>query len=100
MHSHNAPCAFVRELAASGVKDLTVIPSNATGYQVDLLIGVGAVKTLYNSYCGLDYLGAAPHFRRRSESGALNVLEFEEMGLLRGLKAAEAESPSFRCRMA
>lgn len=88
VHSHEAPCAFVRQLVRNGVKDLTVVPSNAAGYQVDLLIGAGCVKTLYNSYCGLDYLGVAPNFRRFAESGRLEVLEFEEMGLMRGLHAS------------
>ncbi len=88
VHSHEAPAAFVREMVRTGVKDLTIVPSNAAGYQVDLLIGAGAVRRLYNSYCGLDYLGAAPNFRRYAEGGRLDVVEFEEMGLLRGLKAS------------
>ena len=89
-HSHEAPAAFVRELIRKGVRDLSVVPSNAAGYHVDILIGAGCVGKLYNSYCGLDYLGAAPNFRRKAEAGSLNVLEFEEMGLLRGLKASSA----------
>ena len=89
-HSHEAPCAFCRELVRRGVKDLTLVPSNAAGYQVDILLGGGCVKTLYNSYCGLDYLGAAPNFRRLTQSGALDVLELDEMGLMRGLKASAA----------
>jgi glutaconate CoA-transferase subunit A len=89
-HSHEAPCAFARALVRRGVKDLTIVPSNAAGYQVDLLIGGGCVKTLYNSYCGLDYIGAAPNFRRFAESGKLDVLELDEMGLMRGLKASVA----------
>ena len=88
VHSHEAPCAFARELVRRKVKNLTVVPSNAAGYQVDLLIGAGCVSTLYNSYCGLDYIGAAPNFRRSAENGTLNVVEFEEMGLIRGLKAS------------
>ena len=90
VHSHEAPCAFVRELVRRKARNLTVVPSNAAGYQVDLLIGAGCVKTLYNSYCGLDYLGAAPNFRRFAESGRLEVVEFEEMGLMRGLHASAA----------
>lgn len=89
-HSHEAPSAFSRELVRRGVKNLILVPSNAAGYQVDILIGGGCVKTLYNSYCGLDYVGAAPNFRRYAESGKLDVLELDEMGLLRGLKASAA----------
>jgi glutaconate CoA-transferase, subunit A len=86
-HSHDAPSAFVREIVRKGAKDLILVPSNTAGYQVDILIGAGCVSTLYNSYCGLDYLGIAPNFRRLVEYGRLNVVELEEMGLLRGLKA-------------
>ena len=89
-HSHEAPCAFARELVRKGVKGLTLVPTNATGYQTDILLGAGCVKTLYMSYVGLDYIGVAPNFRKMSESGKLNVVEFDEMGLLRGLKAAAA----------
>src|SRR3972149_6332978 len=89
-HSHEAPSAFCRELVRRGVRDLTLVPSNAAGYQVDTLLGGGCVKTLYNSYCGLDYLGAAPNFRRLTQSGALDVLELDEMGLMGGPKASAA----------
>ena len=89
-HSHEAPCAFARELVRRGTKDLTVIPSNAAGYQIDIMIGGGCISTLYNSYCGLDYVGAAPNFRRFAESGKLRVIELDEMGLLRALKASAA----------
>lgn len=87
-HSREAPCAFVRELIRQGIKDLTIIPSNSTAYQTDILLGAGCVKTLYSSYVGLDYIGVAPNYRRLAESGQLEILEFDEMGLLRGLKAA------------
>lgn len=89
-HSHEAPSAFSRELVKRGVKNLTVIPGNAAGYQVDILIGGGCISTLYSSYCGLDYVGAAPNFRRYAESGRLRVIELDEMGLLRALKASAA----------
>ena len=89
-HSHEAPAAFSRELVRRGVRDLTVVPSNAGGYQVDVLIGGGCVKKLYNSYCGLDYIGAAPNFRRYAQSGRLAIVELDEMGLMRGLKASVA----------
>ena len=51
IHSHEAPSAFARELIRQGVKNLTIVPTNASGYQSDILIGAGCVKTIYNSYC-------------------------------------------------
>jgi glutaconate CoA-transferase subunit A len=80
----------VREIIRRGVKDLTLVPTNATGYQTDILIGAGCVKRIYVSYVGLDYIGPAPNFRRLAETGNLDVIEFEEMGLLRALKASAA----------
>lgn len=89
-HSRESPNAFSRELVRSGVKNLTIVPTNATAYQTDILIGAGCVKTLYLSYCGMDYIGAAPNFRRFAEAGKLDIIEFDEMGLLRALKATAA----------
>ena len=89
-HSHNSPAALVRELIRKGIRDLTLVPINASGYQSDILLGAGCVKTVYVSYIGLDYIGTAPNFRRLSESGKLDVVEFDEMGLLRGLKVSAA----------
>ena len=89
-NSQMGPSAFVRELIRKGVKDLIVVPTNNTGYQTDILLGAGCVKTVYSSYIGLDYIGAAPNFRRLAETGRLDVIELDEMGLLRGLKASAA----------
>jgi len=90
VNSQMGPSAFSRELIRRGVKDLTLIPTNNTGYQTDILLGAGRVKSVYISYVGLDYLGAATNFRRLAETGKLDVVEFDEMGLLRGLKASAA----------
>lgn len=87
-HSHNSPAALVRELIRRGVKDLTLVTINASGYQADILLGAECVKTVYTSYIGLDYIGTAPNFRRLAESGNLDMVELDEMGLLRGLKAS------------
>jgi glutaconate CoA-transferase, subunit A len=89
-HSHNAPSSFVRELIRQGPKNLTLVPGAASGYQTDVLLGTGLIKTLYMSYVGLDYIGIAPNFKRLSEAGKLDVIELDEMGLWRGLKAAGA----------
>jgi glutaconate CoA-transferase subunit A len=90
VNSQLGPAAFVREIIRRGVKNLTIVPTNNTGYQTDILIGAGCVRTIYISYVGLDYMGAAPNFRRLAETGKLDVIEFDEMGLLRGLKASAA----------
>ncbi|MDX2513442.1 MAG: CoA-transferase [Desulfobacterales bacterium] len=89
-NSHMGPSAFAREIIRRGVKDLTIVPTNNTGYQTDILLGAGCVKSIYISYVGLDYIGPAPNFRRLAETGQLDIVELDEMGLLRGLKASAA----------
>jgi len=84
-NSHMGPSAFARELIRRGIKDLTIVPTNNTGYQTDILLGAGCVKTIYVSYVGLDYIGPAPNYRRLAETGQLDIIEFDEMGLLRGV---------------
>jgi glutaconate CoA-transferase subunit A len=86
---NNAPNAFVREIIRRKIKDLIIIPSNATGYQTDILIGAGCVKKIYSSYVGLDYIGIAPNFRRFAETGKLETVDLCELGLLRALKAGQ-----------
>jgi glutaconate CoA-transferase, subunit A len=88
-HINNQPNAFVRELVRQGKKNLTIIPTNGSGYQVDILIGAGCVGKLFSCYCGLDYVGPAPNFRRFSEAGKLNTVELDELGLLQAVKAGE-----------
>jgi glutaconate CoA-transferase subunit A len=95
MGSNNVPNAFIREIIRRKIKDITVIPTNVAGYQVDLLIGVGAVKKLYSSFVGLDYPGFAPHFRKQAEEGKLDVVDLDELGLLYALKAGGAGLPFY-----
>jgi glutaconate CoA-transferase subunit A len=85
----NGPSAFVRELIRKKVKDLTLIPSNATGYQTDILLGARCVKKIYAAYVGLDYIGLAPNFKRLAQAGELNVVDLCELGLLYALKAGQ-----------
>lgn len=86
-HSHNSPMAIVRQIIRNGVKDLTLIPGNSGGFQSDILIGAGCVKTVYLSYIGFEYLGMAPNFRRKAEAGELEVKECDEAFVVRGLRA-------------
>jgi glutaconate CoA-transferase, subunit A len=88
-HANNAPNAFAREIIRKGVKDLTLIPINTTGYQSDILIGAGCVKKIYCSYVGFDHVGGAPNYRRAAESGEIEVVDLEELGLLKALRAGK-----------
>jgi glutaconate CoA-transferase, subunit A len=92
---NNAPNAFVREVIKRRVKDLILVPTNGSGYQSDILIGAGCVKKIYSSYVGLDYLGMAPNFRRFAEAGQLDVVDLDELGLLKALKAGQMGAPFY-----
>jgi glutaconate CoA-transferase, subunit A len=76
---YQKPMAFVRALARARRKDLTIV-GTANSYDIDLLAGVGCLKTVETSYVGLEKFGLARNFRRQAESGALKVLDYPEMG--------------------
>ena len=90
LQSNNSPNAFVREIIRRRLKNLTLILTNNAGYHADILIGAGCVKKVYMSYIGLDYLGFAPNFKRIAEAGKLEVVDLDEMGLFRALKAGSS----------
>lgn len=71
---HRAPMAFVRELVRQDVSDVTLV-GLASSMDVDLPVGTGHASTVHYGYVGFEALGLAPNFRRRAESGALDVRE-------------------------
>ncbi|MBU9652515.1 hypothetical protein L0Z16_06990 [Burkholderia multivorans] len=76
---YQKPMAFVRALARARRKDLTIV-GTANSYDIDLLAGAGCLKTVETSYVGLEKFGLARNFRRQTESGALKVVDYPEMG--------------------
>jgi NADPH-dependent 2,4-dienoyl-CoA reductase/sulfur reductase-like enzyme len=77
VHLSNTPMALVRQLIRRGVKDLEIIPTPATGLWVDILIAANAVRKIYVSYIGLEFLGLAPNFRRWAEAGRIEVVDVD-----------------------
>jgi glutaconate CoA-transferase subunit A len=72
------PMALVRELARQGRRDLTVV-GTVNGNDVDLLAGAGCLRRVETSYVGLEKYGLALNFRRRVESGELEVVDYPEV---------------------
>jgi len=68
VHFSNTPLALVRELIRRGVRDLEIIPTPATGLWVDMLLAAGAVRKLWVSYIGMEFMGLAHNFRRAVEA--------------------------------
>jgi glutaconate CoA-transferase subunit A len=80
---YRRPAALARELIRAGRRDLELI-GLTLGYESDLLIAAGCVSTIRSGYVGLDFIGAAPHFRADSE---VRVVEETEASIICGLRA-------------
>ncbi|MCL4520666.1 MAG: CoA transferase subunit A [Firmicutes bacterium] len=86
------PMAMVRALARSGVKDLRLIV-DVGGPDVDLLIGVGAVREVLYAFVGFEFLGLAPHFRAARQNQSVAFQEWTEYTIMAGLDATIKRIP-------
>lgn len=88
MTIYRRPVAFVRELLRREPrpKDLTLLCFTA-GYESDLLVGAGCVKTVRSVYFGLESFGFAPMFTEKANRGEIDILEETESSLAMGLRA-------------
>lgn len=71
---HRAPGAMLHELVRQGKKRLTLIKT-AGSYDVDLLVGAGALETAVVAYVGFETMGMAPRYRKAVEAGTLKLIE-------------------------
>lgn len=83
----------IRQIIRLGAKDLTIIPTPSARLAIDLLIAAGAVRKVYASYVGLEFLGLAPNFRRAVEGGQIEVSDVDETSIVYGYRAAAAGLP-------
>ena len=93
------PVAFVAELAASGRTGLHVV-SFAASFEVDLLVGAGAVASVSSGYVGFGHAGRPPHFVAAVEGGRIEDREYTEWLLLDRLRAASMGKPFLPTRAA
>src|SRR5215207_11668647 len=79
MTIYRRPTAFVRELLRCDPRprDLTLLCFTA-GFESDLLVGAGCVKTVRSVYFGLESFGFAPMFTEKANRGELEILEETE----------------------
>ena len=89
--SRRKPMALVRAIAASSLKDLTVVSYG--GPDVGLLCAAGKVKKLVYGFVSLDSIPLDPHFRRARQAGAVEISELDEGMLQWGLYAASLRLP-------
>lgn len=88
MTVYRRPVAFVRALLRRDPrpKDLTLLCFTA-GFESDLLVGAGCVKTVRSVYFGLESFGFAPMFTEKANRGDIHILEETESSLAMGLRA-------------
>jgi glutaconate CoA-transferase, subunit A len=89
--SRRKPMALVRAIAASSLKDLTVVSYG--GPDVGLLCAAGKVGKLVYGFVSLDSILLDPHFRRARQAGAVEISELDEGMLQWGLYAASLRLP-------
>lgn len=88
MTVYRRPVGFVRALLQRDPrpKDLTLLCFTA-GFESDLLVGAGCVKTVRSVYFGLESFGFAPMFTEKANRGDIEILEETESSLAMGLRA-------------
>jgi glutaconate CoA-transferase, subunit A len=88
MTLYRRPVAFVQELLRRDPRprDLTLLNFTA-GYESDLLVGAGCVKTVRSVYFGLESFGLAPMFTEAAGRGAITIQEETEASIVMGLRA-------------
>ncbi|MFN8448912.1 MAG: CoA-transferase [Anaerolineae bacterium] len=88
---YRRPVGFVRALLRRDPrpKDLTLLCFTA-GFESDLLVGAGCVKTVRSVYFGLESFGFAPMFTEKANRGEIDILEETESSIAMGLRAQMA----------
>ncbi|HEY5700533.1 MAG TPA: CoA-transferase [Gammaproteobacteria bacterium] len=88
-------CAMsaVRALIRRGARDLHLLGVPQIGFQGDMLIGAGCVRTLETAALTLGEFGAAPRFNAAIKSGRLQMRDSTCPAIHAGLQAAEKGIP-------
>src|SRR5918996_2686019 len=85
--------AVVRALIRRGVKDLHLIGVPQLGFQADLLIGAGCVRSIEAAAVTLGEQGPAPRFVAAVKAGAVEMRDSTCPAIHAGLLAAEKGVP-------
>jgi glutaconate CoA-transferase subunit A len=90
--SRRKPMALIRAIAASDLKDLTLVSYG--GPDVGILCALNKVRKLVFGFVSLDSIALEPHFRAARQQGRLpEVMELDEGLVLQGLRAAAWNLP-------
>ena len=85
--------AVVRALIRRGAKDLHLIGVPQLGFQADLLIGAGCVRSVEAAAVTLGEQGPAPRFVAAVKAGAIEIRDSTCPAIHAGLQAAEKGVP-------
>jgi len=85
--------AAVRRLIARGARDLHLIGVPTLGFQADMLIGAGCVRTVESAAVTIGEYGPAPRFVAAVKTGGLRVIDGTCPAIHAGLQAAEKGIP-------
>ena len=85
--------AVVRALIRRGARDLHLIGVPQLGFQADLLIGAGCVRSLEAAAVTLGEDGAAPRFVAAIKAGTIEIRDSTCPAIHAGLQAAEKALP-------
>ncbi|MCC6802142.1 MAG: CoA transferase subunit A [Anaerolineae bacterium] len=88
---YRRPVGFVRALLRrdSRPSDLTLLCFTA-GFESDLLVGAGCVKTVRSVYFGLESFGFAPMFTEKANRAEIEICEETESSIAMGIRAQTA----------
>lgn len=89
--SRRKPMSLVRAIARSRLDDLTLVTYG--GPDVGLLVAAGKVRRVVYGFVSLDTIPLEPHFRAARQEGRIEVSEYDEDMLQRGLYAAAMRLP-------
>ncbi len=85
--SRRKPMTLVRAIAASDLKDLTLVSYG--GPDVGILCALGKVRKLIFAFVSLDSIPLEPHFRKARQTGSIpELMELDEGMFQLGLRAA------------
>lgn len=89
--SRRKPMSLVRAIARSKLEDLTLVTYG--GPDVGLLVAAGKVRRVVYGFVSMDTIPLEPHFRTARQEGRIEVTEYDEDMLQRGLYAAAMRLP-------
>lgn len=85
--------AATRALLLRGVRNLHLIGVPQTGLQTDMLIGMGALRTLETSAVSLGEFGTGPRFAAAMKAGTLHMLDSTCPAVYAALQAGQKGLP-------